>query len=981
MKARSQRFQFAAIAPLAIISMALLVIAAIVFYYIQDAGLSRQALENVNDFQSTLKNSIQEEGRTLDAVIDSIEIDKSILAQWKRQKRQDLLALANPIYSKLNNKFDITHFYFINPDKICFLRVHQPDRHGDIIKRWTMQEAANRKIQATGIELGPLGTFTLRCVRPIEINGEPIGYLEVGKEIEKLQEHTRQNHNLQTLAFINKNFIDREKWETGMEMLGRKPQWDLFPDHVLISSTFPEIPTTQKINKLLANADGDREYSHLKLHDQIFIGFNLPLIDAAGSTVGRLVAFENLTAEKAAAWNSILIFTILSLLIIAAVYGFYKRHLERLANQLLDTEAELKNQTEEQIKTAASLQKSEERFGLLFREMPNGLATFQVMFDEDGKPDDYLIQDINPAFEQIIGKKADMLSGKSIRNLMPESEIELLSRFHEAADTGIPQNFEYHAAYIRKSFEVSVFLSNDERLIAFFADITERLDAVLEARRLARAVDQAAETIVLTDRMGSIEYVNPAFEKISGYSRQEAIGQNPRVLKSGKHSDDFYRKMWDTVIRGQVWQGEFINKRKDGSLYNEQATISAIRDNADQIIGYVAVKRDISEQRYLEKQLRHAQKMEAVGQLAGGVAHDFNNLLQVIQGYMQMAMLDVSEEDRLYTNFKQVLQASERATGLVRQLLSFSRHQVMEASNIDLNQLVIDLIKMLRRLIGEHIELDLDLDKDLPRLFADPGQIEQILMNLCVNARDAMPDGGSITIRTEYQQNAPKTGENAPTKYAVLTVADTGHGIDADKQESIFDPFYTTKEVGKGTGLGLATVYGIVKQHDGYINVHSEPGKGTKFRIFLPVRDGFGKESEQMLDAESAFVGGKERILLAEDEPSVRDLVMRILHRAGYEVLPAADGEEALEIFNKHQKDIHLVLLDVVMPRMNGKAVFEAIRRKSQVPIIFCSGYSFQALNTNMLPDEHIHLIRKPYQPTRLLHEIRKMLDAASITQ
>jgi PAS domain S-box-containing protein len=375
----------------------------------------------------------------------------------------------------------------------------------------------------------------------------------------------------------------------------------------------------------------------------------------------------------------------------------------------------------------------------------------------------------------------------------------------------------------------------------------KRVEAQLREReqshaRLATAVEQAAESIIITDVAGTIVYVNPAFEKTTGYTAEEAVGHNPRMLKSGEHDEAFYRQIWDTLLQGRVWSGRITNKKKSGALYQAETTISPIHDLTGQIVNYVAVKHDVTQQVLMESQLRQAQKMEAIGQLAGGVAHDFNNLLTVIQGNASvMLSADVNAAIRTECS-QQILHAAERAAALTRQLLLFSRKRVMQPANRNLNDIVEGMVKMLRRVLGEDVALRSELAPELPQVFADVGMIEQILLNLAVNSRDAMPTGGVLTIATGKQKLDDKEASEkrlgVAGEFVWLRISDTGCGIPPEVRPRIFEPFFTTKEVGKGTGLGLATVYGIVEQHHGCIEVSSETGTGTTFKVYLPAANG-----------------------------------------------------------------------------------------------------------------------------------------------
>jgi len=388
------------------------------------------------------------------------------------------------------------------------------------------------------------------------------------------------------------------------------------------------------------------------------------------------------------------------------------------------------------------------------------------------------------------------------------------------------------------------------------------------------------------------------------------------------------------------------------------------------------------ELRKKDDQLRQSQKLEAVGALAGGIAHEFNNLLQAIGGYTRYAMEELKPEDQPYKDLESVLQAADRAATLTRQLLSFSRRQSVERKNLDANQMVADLAKMLRPLLGEQIQLKLLPGEDVGIVFADPGSFQQVLINLCLNARDAMPSGGDIVVKTERVNVAPAFAELyadlKPGRYVELSVADTGHGMTAETLQHIFEPFFTTKPVGQGTGLGLPTVYGIVQQHEGAVHVYSEPSRGTTFKIYLPAVETADEASSRATILSVA--GGPETILLAEDDPMVCDIARRILVNGGYTVLTAADGEEALDVFRAHRREISLVLLDAVMPKLTGP---EAYRRlKDEYPearVVFCSGYDPETAQSNFIVNERLRLVEKPYNPETLLRTVREVLDAEEL--
>ena len=394
------------------------------------------------------------------------------------------------------------------------------------------------------------------------------------------------------------------------------------------------------------------------------------------------------------------------------------------------------------------------------------------------------------------------------------------------------------------------------------------------------------------------------------------------------------------------------------------------------------LKRVEEERAKLEEQLRQSQKMEAIGTLAGGIAHDFNNILHGIMGYADVAKMGLSPSDRVYQDIEHILKGAARAAELTSQLLAFSRRQMIKPTDLDLNNVIMGISEMLHRVIGEHVELDLKLGADSRTIYADSGTLGQVLLNLCVNARDAMPGGGQITITTEHVVLDDAVREAhpwaSPGDYVLLSVSDTGVGMPPDVMKRVFEPFFTTKEMGKGTGLGLSMVYGIVKQHEGLIHCHSEPGKGACFKIYLPSVERI-VEAKKTADDTPAPVGGTETILLAEDEEMVRDIAVLTLERSGYRVLAAKDGEEALRLFEEHRNDTEFALLDVMMPKVGGREVYETIRaHKPDLPVLFSSGYSKDAIHMGFVVEEGLETIQKPYSPSALLQKIREMLNVVN---
>ena len=500
--------------------------------------------------------------------------------------------------------------------------------------------------------------------------------------------------------------------------------------------------------------------------------------------------------------------------------------------------------------------------------------------------------------------------------------------------------------------------------------------------RLSTAIEQSPEMVVITDTEGRIQYVNPGFEKNTGYRAAEVMGRNPNLLSSGRQDEAFYRNLWDTITAGRTWKGRMINKRKDGSLYTEEASISPVLDEAGLIINYVAVTRDISEQQALAEQLLQAQKMESVGRLAGGVAHDFNNMLGVILGYTEMALNNLPPENKIHSHLSQVQEAAERSAGLTRQLLAFARKQTVSPRIIDLNETVEGMLKMLRRIIGENIELVWKPREGPCPVMMDPSQIDQLLANLCVNAKDSINGVGQLTIETDRRTLdkdfcAGRPGFH-PGRYVLLAVQDNGCGMERETLDHIFEPFFTTKEVGKGTGLGLATVYGMVKQNHGFIDVLSTPGLGSTFSVYLPQHEAQKGQPGSNL-SKTSILEGRETILLVEDEPVILEMTSQMLRDFGYTVLKASSPGEAIRLAREYSGFIHLLLTDVVMPEMNGRNLARILLSLyPDMKRLFMSGYTADVIAHHGVLKEGVAFIQKPFSIQDLGDRVRDVLEGGN---
>jgi PAS domain S-box-containing protein len=476
---------------------------------------------------------------------------------------------------------------------------------------------------------------------------------------------------------------------------------------------------------------------------------------------------------------------------------------------------------------------------------------------------------------------------------------------------------------------------------------------------------------------GNILFINDSFMKIYGYTKEELIGKSIKLIRSTNNPKKLLDDIHTQTLSGG-WKGELIQKKKDGMDIPVSLSTSLIHDENNETIAVIGVSSDISDRRELEEQFRQTQKMEAIGRLAGGVSHDFNNLLTVINGYSELILRNTKGDDPIYRQLVEISKAGQRASSLTRQLLAFSRKQVLQPVVLDIKSLMTNLDRMLHRLISENIELTTLFDPDLGHINADPGQIEQVILNLVINARDSMPYGGKLTIELRniiFEELFYWEDQKVePGMYLMLSISDTGEGMDQKTQAQIFEPFFTTKKE-EGTGLGLSTVYGIVKQSGGFINVYSELKKGSVFKVYFPcVKAPAADISKKIRNSDS--LAGTETILVVEDEDHVRNLACEILRIHGYNVLEASNGGSALLKCEKYKEPIHLILSDVVMPEMSGiELVDRLILIHSEMKVLYMSGYTDDAVIRHGVLEEKVQFLQKPFTPISLLEKVRMILD------
>ncbi|HYP09278.1 MAG TPA: PAS domain S-box protein [Bryobacteraceae bacterium] len=635
----------------------------------------------------------------------------------------------------------------------------------------------------------------------------------------------------------------------------------------------------------------------------------------------------------------------------------------------------------ERKRAVEALQRSEEYFRSLIE---NALDIITVL-DMDGS-----VRYGSPSFERMLGYPHGALTGENLFRLVHPEDRERVHGLLEvgAQHPGATHSIEFRVLHRKGAWRVLEAIGKRferESSVAGFVlnsrDITERKrseEAVRHANETLRAViDTSPLAIYTLDLEGVVRTWNSSAQQMFGYTREEAIGQ-PLPMIFPEEGPEF-RDRLTAVMAGESQEGKEERRRaKDGEGIDVSYWNAPLRDADGAVTGLVEMVADNTERKRLEEQFRQVQKMEAVGRLAGGVAHDFNNLLTVITGYCQMLLERFPEGDQTREDMQQVLKAADRATTLTRQLLAFSRKQIVQPKVIELGALVADMQQMLKRLLGVKIDLALEIDPTAGKVRVDPGQLEQVIVNLVVNARDAMPDGGTLAIRLQNRFLEAESGTREmpikPGTYVVLEVSDTGTGMTDEVRSHLFEPFFTTKEKGRGTGLGLSTSYGIVKQNHGEIEVRSELGHGSTFSIFLPRIDE-PPTPEPVGHSGEMPERGAETILVAEDEDGVRHIVTQMLREQGYTVLPASGGAEALQIAQNHTGPVQLLLSDVMMPRMSGPELAQRLRGlRPDIRVLFVSGYADSEIVREGELEPNTDFLQKPFTREQLANKVREVL-------
>lgn len=635
----------------------------------------------------------------------------------------------------------------------------------------------------------------------------------------------------------------------------------------------------------------------------------------------------------------------------------------------------------QEVQVRRELTEHHRELSLLFDHMQGGFALHEILTDDQGLPVDYRFLKVNRAFEELTGLKAEHIVGKTLREVLPAASSGCVERYGRTVLGGEPQEFEDFEPSFGRYFSVRTYQPEPKKLAVLFFDVSHRKQAEEALRQsemfFRELFEKSAEPqLLINPTDGIILDVNEAAVRFYGWSREEIIGRLYQDLST--NSPDLIRERMTEALEkgGKI----FLAKHRTASddIKTVEVAFGPVTLNGDtRLLLFI---HDVTEREKLQEQLRHAQKMQTVGQLAGGVAHEFNNLLQVINGFVEMMLSETPEDSPNHERLQKVMDSGLKGARLVQQLLAFSRKQVLRLEPVNLDDLLGEFRKLAQKLVGENIQVHHVPSQKAAWVLIDRQLMEQVFWNLVVNARDAMPDGGEILIETsrvelgeDYVKKHPLAG---PGPYVMVTVTDTGCGMTEEVRQRVFEPFFTTKEVGKGTGLGLSVAFGIVQQHGGMINVYSEPGKGTTFRIYLKPYGEPQETSTKLKEVQEEAPFGTETILLAEDDSAVREYLANALREAGYKVLEAANGLDAVELFATTWESVDLLIFDMVMPGMGGEEAVHLIRKGGwNIPALLLSGYPGRANGLSTPFVSQVLFLEKPVSRVTLLQTVRKLLD------
>ncbi|MEQ9398970.1 MAG: PAS domain S-box protein [Longimicrobiales bacterium] len=968
----------------------------------RQSALESQRSADVTAMDAFVRSKLSTEAYLLEAVLRTLAVNERLQGPFRARDRDALLAEATPLFEELRENHRITHLYFSDAERINVLRVHRPEQFGDTIPRGTTLEAQRTGRVARGVEVGRLrGLTTLRVVLPWEVDGQVLGYLELGQEVDRFGDEASEILGVGAVVFIDKEGVDREAWEAGMRMFGREPRWEGFGSRLLVSRSGPDIPAAT-LSAYLASDDRARE---VRVGGRSYFGGIVPLRWADDPPVGEILFLRDRTdavrEARLAALLALAACAVVGLVVATLILRLVRTYLHEPLQELRSVAGAVgQGDLSRQVRVRRSDELGE--LGIAVNRMIQDLHASKnawerqvvsaaldavVTLDAHGMVvgwGGHAVEILGWTEEEALGRPltevvlAPDSGGPFVRVMRgedPDGAGRILGRHSDV--TGLRKGGVHFAAEVGFS---PVSHASGPRYVMFVRDVTEQRRAATALResesRLRMLVETAGVHPWIAEAGGGVHtYVGPQVEALLGYAAEDWVV--PGFLAGVVHPDDVegHRAMLATAETDGSATTEYRLLHRDGSTVwvRDLVRHDVAPDGSHWLHGF---RIDLTERRQLEGQLARAQKMEAVGRLAGGVAHDFNNIMTAILGYALLLEEDLDEGDPRRTDVSEIVRAGSRAAELTQQLLAFARKQVVQPRAVDVPEALRGVERMLRRLLREDISLQMHLPERAPPIWMDPGQFEQILVNLVVNARDAMPTGGAVTIEVgeaSVQRRDQLDTEFDPGRYLALVVSDTGTGMSEDTLARIFEPFFTTKPVGKGTGLGLATCLGIVRQAGGDIRAYSELGLGTTFRVYLPMKHDAVVEHHGTPEDED--LGGHERILLVEDEEQVSEVAARVLREAGYDVCVAADGAEAVRIA-RELDHIDLLFTDLVMPRMGGQEAADIIvRDHPDISLLFTTGYSERHLSHTGEPTLPGLFMEKPFTPRMLLETVRDALD------
>ena len=913
------------------------------------------------------------EAAMLESHLEYLAAHPELIQAYRDRDRDRLIDLARPMADRLRRRFRITHFYFIDPNQTCFLRVHHPARQGDRLNRHTLQEAVRSGYDSWGLELGPLGSFTLRFVRPWIVEGQLLGYLELGMEIDHLIHRLAAAHDVQIVALVYKQFVQPELFKEGQAIFSFPGRWNDYADFVIVQQTMAELPSAldSRLRRELLPPAGMAPGPTRQAGQWWWCG-TLPQPDADGRKVAHLILLREVSQSVELARRELLLEISLGLLLATGVLLLLWQVTNRAQRLLADSFATMQNREQH---LAAIL---------------DSIGDAVIVTNADGR-----VTQMNPVAEQLTGwsqsqgqrrplpevfrifnAETDQEAENPVGRVLATGKLVELANHtllksrdgntHQIADTAAPIRDRHGAT---------------RGVVLVFRDVSEEYRARIETERIRASLENAQRLA----HLGNWEWDIPNNTLFWSREIYHIFGITPenfaasyQAFLARVHPED--RQMVRQAVDSALYDNQpyCIEHRlihMDGTVRWVQEQAEVCRDENGHPLRMTGTVQDITERREIESRERQANKMQAIGLLAGGIAHDFNNLLTPIMMHAEMAQMEAAPQDNLDRHLEGIQQAARRAASLVRQILSFSRKNKEELKPVHLGPLVREAVRFLQATAPAHVSVSEDIKTQDDKVTADSAQILQVLMNLGINGIQAIGAGdGTLTLTLE-QTAAPEKAASSQrdSAWRKISVRDNGCGIGPEELSNIFDPFFSTKKSGEGTGLGLSVVHGIISRHQGVIQVESEPGVGSCFKIYLPACVG---EAETMATQPPLRHGRNELILLVDDDPALQESVATGLEHLGYRVVTAADGHEALTFLKSGRNvEVDLVLTDYDMPGLKGTELATAIQKiRIDLPVVLYTGAG-SPINTKSLEEFNIAaLLFKPLRLESLVHQIRHVL-------